>query len=64
MQLVHYLMIVFAALAAGLPNLESALPPEATPWLKAATAVFVLLTGVLGAVSDPINPTPASEKKT
>lgn len=48
---IHYLMLVCAALAAGLPQLQDALPPQATPYLKASTAILVLLTAVLGAVS-------------
>jgi hypothetical protein len=50
-QTVHYVLVSCAALAAGLPNLEPALPLSATPWLKGATAVLMLLTGVLGALS-------------
>jgi hypothetical protein len=48
---VHYVMLVCAALAGGLPNLEAAFPPGATPYLKAATAILVLLTAVLGVLS-------------
>jgi hypothetical protein len=50
-QLVHYIALVCGALAAGLPNLEAAFPPGATPYLKGATAILVLVTAVLGAVS-------------
>lgn len=51
LQAIHYVMLICGALAAGLPNLEAAFPPGATPILKAMAAVFVLLTAVLGAVS-------------
>lgn len=49
--LVHYLTLVAGALAAGLPQLEAAFPPSATPWLKGSAAVFVLLASVLGVLS-------------
>ena len=48
---IHYVALVCGALAAGLPQLEAACPPAATPYLKGASAIFVLLTSVLGAVS-------------
>lgn len=54
MQLIHIVMLVCGALAAGLPQLEPALPPAASPYLKALTAVLVLLTSVLGAVAPAI----------
>ncbi len=51
LQAVHYLVLVCASLTAGLPQLEAAFPPGATPWLKGATAVCGLLTGVFGVLS-------------
>jgi hypothetical protein len=51
LQAIHYVMLVCASLAAGLPNLEAAMPPAAAPYLKGAAAIFVLLAAVLGAVS-------------
>lgn len=59
LQAVHYVLLVCAALAAGLPNLQGAFPDSATPYLKGATAILVLLTGVLGAIS----PSAGGEKK-
>ncbi len=56
MKAIHYLMLVCAALAAGLPNLESAFPAAATPYMKGVTAVLVLLVAVLGAVSPQVQP--------
>jgi hypothetical protein len=54
MNLVHYFMVGAAALAAGLPSLEAALPPAATPWIKGVTAIAVLVVAVCGAVSGPV----------
>ncbi len=54
MDLVHYVTVTSAALAAGLPQLEAAFPPSATPWLKGASAICILITGVCAAVSGPI----------
>lgn len=54
MQIIHYVMLVCAALAAGLPQTSEAFPPVAAPYIKGATAVFVLLTAVLGAISPPL----------
>lgn len=53
MQIIHYVMLVCGALAAGLPAASEAFPPAAAPYIKGATAIFVLLTAVLGAVSPP-----------
>ena len=50
-QFIHYVMLVCAALAAGLPSLASALPASASTYIHGATAVLVLMTGVLGAIS-------------
>jgi hypothetical protein len=52
---IHYVMLVCGALAAGLPNLEGAFPPGATPYIKAAAAVFVLLGATLGVVSPAVS---------
>lgn len=51
LQTVHYVMLVCAALAAGLPNVGAAFGPAAEPFIKGATAILVLLVAVLGAVS-------------
>lgn len=51
MQTIHYVLVVCAALAAGLPSFAEALPPQAAPYVKALTASLVLIVGVLGAVS-------------
>lgn len=47
----HYIMLVCAALAAGLPNLAVAFPQGAEPYLKGVTAILVLLVAVFGAIS-------------
>jgi hypothetical protein len=51
LRLAHYVLIICSALAIGLPSLEPALPSAAGPIIKAATAVLILIAGVLGAIS-------------
>lgn len=48
---VHSVALGIAAFAASVPGLEAALPPAATPWLKGAQAVCIVIVAVLGAVS-------------
>lgn len=50
-QTIHYVMLVCAALAAGLPSCAAALPESVQPFAKGATAILVLLVAVLGSVS-------------
>jgi len=56
LQAVHYVALVCASLAAGLPQLEAAFPPGATPYIKGSAAVFVLLASVLGVLSPSVTP--------
>jgi len=51
LQVMHYITLVCGALGMGLPQLESQFPPSATPWIKAAAAVFVLVGTVTGVFS-------------
>ncbi len=48
---VHSVALGIAAFAASVPGLEAALPPVATPWLKGAQAIAIVVVAVLGAVS-------------
>lgn len=54
MTLIQTTLVISGALATGLPQLEAAFPPEATPYLKGASAIFALLTTVLGGLAMPI----------
>jgi hypothetical protein len=51
MQVIHYVMLACAALAAGLTQTQDQFPPASLPYIKATMAVCVLLTAVLGAIS-------------
>lgn len=51
LKVVHYVMLVCGSLGASLPQLEASFPPSASPFLKGAAAVFVLLGTVLGVAS-------------
>lgn len=62
-QTVHYAMIVCSAVAASLPNLEHQFPAKAGPTLHALTAVFALLTAVLGALSGSVKAAKVEEPK-
>ncbi len=56
---VHYIMIVCAALAAGIPQASVSFPDAWHGPIRGLVAVLVLLVAVLGAVS----PSAAAEKK-
>lgn len=53
MQLVHYLVLIFGALAVSLPQLTKTFPPSAAPWILAAASVFALLNTVLAVITQP-----------
>lgn len=55
---VHTIALALAAFAAGVPGLEGAFPVSATPWLKGAQGVAILVAAVLGAVSPSAASTP------
>lgn len=50
-QAIHFFVAMCGVLAAGLPQLESAFPAAASPYLKGAAAVLALLGAVLGVLS-------------
>lgn len=58
-------MVTCGALATGLPPMEAAFPPNATPYIKGFAAVFALLTTVFGAVTGKLlgGPAPIADKK-
>ncbi len=56
MSIVNYVFLICGALASGLPSLEPAFPPSATPYLKGAAAVLTLVTVACGSISGPIVP--------
>ncbi len=53
MQIVHYVMLALAALAAGLPQAAVSFPESWQGPTKGLTSILVLLVAVLGAVSPP-----------
>lgn len=53
-QVIHYFVAVCGVLAAGLPQLDAALPPGASPYLKGSAAVLALLGAVLGVLSPSV----------
>lgn len=53
MQTVHYIMLVCAALAAGLPQASVSFPDAWQGPLRGVVAILVLLVAVFGAVSPP-----------
>lgn len=58
LQTVHYVMLVCAALAAGLPSTAAAFPDSVKPFFTGITAILVLLVAVLGAISPSASSTP------
>lgn len=51
LQAVHYVMLVCAALAAGLPQASVSFPDSWQGPIRGVVAILVLLVAVLGAVS-------------
>ena len=54
---IHYFFLFCSSLATGIPIMESAFPPAAEPYLKAAAAVFGLLALVSGAFAPSVSDT-------
>ncbi len=53
MQTVHYIMLVCASLAAGLPQASVSFPDSWQGPVRGVVAILVLLVAVLGAISPP-----------
>jgi hypothetical protein len=58
-QPVHYVQLVCASLATGLPQVESAFPVQVQPYFKGASAICILVASCLGVFS-PDASTPAA----
>ena len=54
---IHYFFLFCSSMATGVPLMESAFPPAASPYLKAAAAVFGLLALVSGAFAPSVSDT-------
>ena len=54
---IHYFFLFCSSMATGIPLMESAFPPDASPYLKAAAAVFGLLALVSGAFAPSVSDT-------
>lgn len=54
---IHYFFLFCSSMATGVPLMESAFPPDASPYLKAAAAVFGLLALVSGAFAPSVSDT-------